>query len=61
MAKNKMLKHYVSPVDKFIFQFDRDHPELSKSQKKEIAKYERIYKLRDDPNAVDGKALPEDF
>ncbi len=47
MTKKQMS--YVSEIDKFLAEFDRSHPELSKSQQKEIAKHERIYRLRDDP------------
>jgi hypothetical protein len=38
--------HYVSDLDKFSKEFDRTHP-LSESQKAEIEKHQRIYKLRD--------------
>jgi hypothetical protein len=37
----------LSEADAFIRQFDIDHPERSTSQLKEIAKSERIAKLRD--------------
>lgn len=61
MSKGKMLTNYVSPIDKFLNRFDEEHPQLSKSQKKEIAKYKRIYALRDDANHPDEKKLPEGF
>ncbi len=44
----KVYKNYISPIDKTIEQFDRAEP-LSASQQAEIAKYKRIYKLRDIP------------
>lgn len=62
MAKDKkILTRYVSPIDQFIMHFDKDHPELSKSQLKEKAKYSRIYYLRDVADRADEHKLPEDF
>ncbi|KTD49841.1 hypothetical protein Lrub_0283 [Legionella rubrilucens] len=49
MNKHDLDKAYVSPIDKFLHQFDADH-EKSASQLKEIKKYERINALRDNPN-----------
>ncbi|MGQ3892094.1 CBU_0585 family protein [Legionella sp. CNM-4043-24] len=49
MSMNDIDKSYVSPYDRFMYAFDRDH-EKSESQKKEIKKHERIARLRD--NAV---------
>lgn len=46
--KNKVDKHFVSSIDKFLAEFDRTHPKSS-PQKAEIKKYERIYQLRDNP------------
>lgn len=43
---NDIDKAYVSPYDKFLFQFDADH-EKSASQLKEIKKHQRIAELRD--------------
>jgi len=57
---NKVLRHYVSPIDQFLNQFDEQHPGLSASQKKEIAKYQRIYELRD-KTLRSKNNLPEDF
>lgn len=37
----------TSEIDQFLQKFDVDHPKLSESQRKEIAKAERIAKLRD--------------
>lgn len=59
MGIKKLLRNYVSPIDKFIHRFDEEHPQLSKSQLQEIEKYKRIYKLRDNPNATDETKLPE--
>jgi len=47
-------KFYISPYDKFLTQFDRDHVK-SASQLKEIQKNQRIAQLRDAPGAT-----PED-
>lgn len=61
MSNKKLLRHYVSPMDQFLNEFDQEHPELSKSQLKERAKYQRIYYLRDVSDRPDDKKLPEDF
>jgi len=42
-------KAYVSPYDKFLFEFDATHKK-SVSQMKEIKKHERIALMRDDKN-----------
>ena len=47
MSSNKIIKDYVSEIDKFLQTFDRQHPEKSLSQQKEIAKHKRIQQLRD--------------
>jgi hypothetical protein len=49
VSKPKILRHYVSEIDNFLTQFDQEHPERSLSQQKEVAKFQRIYHLRDDP------------
>lgn len=49
MNKNDIDKAYVSPIDKFFFEFDATHPK-SESQLKEIKKHLRIAKLRDNPD-----------
>ena len=40
-------KAYVSPYDRFLYEFDACH-EKSASQLKEIKKHQRIFALRDD-------------
>lgn len=45
------LNFFVSPLDQFLAGFDKTHPRKSASQRKEIEKYEQIYRLRDNPNA----------
>lgn len=47
MANNDIDKAYVSPYDRFLYEFDACH-EKSASQLKEIKKYQRIFALRDD-------------
>jgi hypothetical protein len=44
-----MYSHFVSETDRFLQEFDELNTELSLSQLKEIAKYQRIYALRDKP------------
>ncbi|HBI21026.1 MAG TPA: hypothetical protein DDY37_00300 [Legionella sp.] len=51
MANNDIDKTYVSPYDRFLFEFDATH-EKSASQLKEIKKYKRIFALRDTPIAT---------
>jgi len=45
------LDFFVSQLDQFLIQFDKTHPKKSASQRKEIEKYEQIYRLRDNPHA----------
>lgn len=54
----KILRKFVSEIDKLIQHFDKEHPELSKSQRKEIAKHDRVQFLRDNDNPP---ASPPDF
>lgn len=56
MSNNDIDKAYISPYDKFLFEFDATH-EKSKSQLKEIKKHERIAYLRDnaEPKDEDGE------
>lgn len=62
MYSKEIQKHYVSEIDIFLQEFDKKHPTLSASQKKEIAKHDRVYRLRDDPNYTEpAHSLWEDF
>ncbi len=61
MLGKKIKRDYVSPIDHFLNRFDETHPKLTRSQKKEIAKYQRIYALRDNPDQSDENKLPEWF
>ncbi len=47
MTKHDINKAYVSPYDRFLFEFDARH-EPSASQLKEIKKHQRIALLRDE-------------
>ncbi len=59
---NKIVDDYVSEVDKFLKTYDKEHPELSKSQMKEVTKYQRIYHLRDGESVeTEQKPLWEGF
>lgn len=46
MSQNDIDKAYVSPYDKFLFEFDAHHKKTT-SQLKEIKKHQRIAYLRD--------------
>lgn len=46
MNTNDIDKSYVSPYDKFLYEFDQTHRK-SESQIKEIEKHERIALMRD--------------
>ena len=52
MSNNDIDKAYVSPYDKFLFEFDTEH-EKSKSQLKEIRKHQRIAYFRDNAELLD--------
>ncbi len=43
------LEEYTSSLDHFLADFDRTHPHLTASQRKENEKYQRIFHLRDKP------------
>ncbi|HAT2067232.1 TPA: hypothetical protein OO122_001599 [Legionella pneumophila] len=47
MNTDDINKAYVSPYDKFLYEFDATHKK-SASQLQEINKHERIFKMRDD-------------
>lgn len=52
MSSSDLDKAYVSPYDKFLFEFDATH-EKSASQLKEIKKHQRIAFLRDNVEPKD--------
>lgn len=47
------LDFYVSPLDNFLNEYKHSHKELSKSQREEVNKYDRVMELRDNPQAKD--------
>lgn len=56
------LGYYVSELDGFLNDFDKNHPKLSASQQKEMDKYKRIFALRDTPQeSIIHKTLWEKF
>lgn len=54
MSKTDIDKAYVSPYDKFLYEYDATHKK-SASQLKEIKKHERIAHMRDDKDYKDEK------
>lgn len=50
MDKQPVDKAYISPIDRFIHEFNASRP-LSASQQKEVEKHRRIAELRDKPEA----------
>ncbi len=55
MSKQPLDHWHVSSIDKRLKAFDDTHPP-SKSQQAEIAKYQKIHQLRDEPTI----ATPEE-
>lgn len=54
-------KAYVSPYDRFLYEFDACH-EKSASQLKEIKKYQRIFALRDQAKSdLEQDSILKDF
>jgi hypothetical protein len=47
MSHYPKLTDFVSEIDQDLQQFDKKHPQPSRSQQKEQEKYARIYYLRD--------------
>lgn len=50
MSQYDIDKSYVSPYDRFLFEFDATHPKTT-SQLREIEKHQKIAQKRDFPNA----------
>lgn len=44
----KLHQNYVSDIDRFLQEFDANHPDRSPAQQAEIAKHQRIARLRDE-------------
>lgn len=49
MSKTDIDKAYVSPYDRFLYEYDAKH-EKSASQLAEIKKHQIIFALRDNPD-----------
>lgn len=47
MSKQKIDRNYVSEIGQFLQDFDKQHPEKSSSQQKEIDKHKAIFDKRD--------------
>ncbi|MFI4962900.1 MAG: CBU_0585 family protein [Legionellales bacterium] len=61
MNTKNIDKAYVSPIDKFLFEYDATH-EKTASQIQEIKKNQRIALMRDDKEYKDSKgAIWESF
>jgi hypothetical protein len=57
-----ILTNYVTDLDKFLQEFDKQQPKLTASQQKEHDKYKRISKLRDtEERSEENKDLWEGF
>lgn len=55
MSSQDIDKAYISPYDKFMFEFDATHAK-SASQEREINKHAPIFKKRDDKNYQEPKS-----
>lgn len=51
---NPINKQFVSQIDILLQEFDNTHA-ASLSVREEVAKYEKVNRLRDDPNAAVGQ------
>jgi hypothetical protein len=63
VSRAPKLTNYVSDIDQFLQEFDKQHPEQTRSQQKEEIKYSRIYRLRDNSEGTteDSTQLWEGF
>ena len=52
MSPFNLDKKYISDITKFFNEFEQQHPKKSESQQREIDKYARIAKLRDDAETL---------
>lgn len=49
---NPLKRQHISDIGEFLINFDATHSKKSLSQQKEIDKYQRIARLRDQVDAV---------
>ncbi len=61
LKRLKIKKHYVSPTDKFLAEFDKTHPDKSASQLAEIQKADALAKRSDDKTAAPQEAIWSNF
>ena len=53
------LTYYVSPLDQFLKNWDKEHPTPTSAQAEEAKKYQRIYALRDgSPTPFENSKIP---
>lgn len=57
MSNEPIDKNYISPIDHFLYEFDKTH-QLSDSQQKKIKKHARIAERRDHQEAIAIKKIP---
>ena len=57
MSKQKIDRAFVSEHDIFLNKFDKNNPEKSASQLKEINKHKRIFALRDGDGKEKGASI----
>jgi hypothetical protein len=60
MSNNDIDKAYVSPIDQFLYKYDRDHAKTA-SQLREIKRHQLIAYLRDNPNPQIVEEIWEEF
>ena len=54
--KPKINRHFISSIDKFLQAFDHRPDATSSARQAEERKYERVHRLRDDPNVAQGQS-----
>lgn len=54
--RKKLQRNFVSELDIFLAQFDKNNEQLSESQLQEIRKHQRLAKLRDEAQHVEGES-----
>lgn len=52
---------YLSGIDRFLLKLAKEFPHKSRSQKQEIRKFDRIFRLRDHPQAETKAVIWEGF
>lgn len=57
----KVTQFFVSEIDRFLQELSRKFPKKSLSQREEITKYDRIFRLRDRKVQEKGKGFWKGF